>query len=81
MMWMKDLKAANWAVKNLHKHIHLFRLISSMQLPKIMGLQDIHSPDALHHCGGLAFCPWCGKEGIMRVLLSITCKLHITSWD
>ena len=28
-----------------------------------MDLQDIHFPDALHCCGSLAFCPWCGKEG------------------
>ena len=59
----KIWKAANWVTKNSHKHTHLFRLILPMELPKIMGLQDNHSPDALwHHCG-LAFCPWCGKEG------------------
>ena len=34
-----------------------------MESPKKMGLQDIHSPDALCHCGSLVYCPWCGKEG------------------
>ena len=59
----KDLKAANWVAKNSHKCIHFFSLVSPMESPKIMGLQDIHSPDTLCHHGGLEFCPWCGKEG------------------
>ena len=28
-----------------------------------MGLNGIHSPEALHQWSGLTFCPWCGKEG------------------
>ena len=59
----KDLSAANQAARNSPKHIHFFRLISPLELPKIMGLQDIHSHDAPYCHGGLAFCPWCGKEG------------------
>ena len=58
-----DLRAANWAVRNFPKHIHFFRFVSPLESPKIMGLLDIHSPDALCHHGSLAFCPCCGKEG------------------
>ena len=28
-----------------------------------MGFKRIHSPEALHQQVGLAFCPWCRKEG------------------
>ena len=28
-----------------------------------MGFMVIHNPDALHHCNGFTYCPWCGKEG------------------
>ena len=59
----KDLRAANWAVGNSPKHICFFRLVLPMESPKIMGLEDIHSPDAVCCCGGLVFCSWCGKEG------------------
>ena len=30
---------------------------------KVMGLKDIHHPDALCCFARLTFCPWCGKEG------------------
>ena len=59
----KDLRATNLAARNWPKHICFFRLISPLESPKIMSLQDIHSPDALCHHGSLAFCPWCDKEG------------------
>ena len=32
-------------------------------LPKIIGLKGMHSPEALCQQAGLSFCPWCGKEG------------------
>ena len=58
----KDLRAANWAVRNLPKCIHFFRLISPLESPKIIGLQEIHSPDIPYCHGSLAFCPWYCKE-------------------
>ena len=28
-----------------------------------MGLEGIHSPEAIHRWGGCSYCPWCAKEG------------------
>ena len=38
--------------------------MSSLELPKVMGLVGIHNPDALCHFAGVTFCPWCGKQGL-----------------
>ena len=44
-----------------------------------MGLQGIHSPDALHYHGGLAFFPWCGKDG--KTVGTIVNHLQITHYQ
>ena len=77
----KDLRAANWAGRNLPKHICFFRLISPLESPKIIGLQDIHSTDALCHHGSLCFVPGVARRVKTRELSSITCGSCITSWD
>ena len=59
----KELHAANHAAISSAKDICYFQVVSPMESPKIMGLKGIHFPEALRHQGGLAFCPWCGKEG------------------
>ena len=38
-------------------------MVTPMELPSIMGLEGIHSPEALCRKGGHSYCPWCGKEG------------------
>ena len=59
----KDLRAANQAARASPKDIHFFQTISPMESPKIMGLKDIHSSEALQWWGSLTFCPWCSREG------------------
>ena len=59
----KDLWYANDALKTLLKGLRFFHPISPSELPKVMDLEGIHHPDALHHFAGVTFCPWCGKEG------------------
>ena len=34
-----------------------------MESPKVMGLLDIHNPDALQCFASFTYCPWCGKKG------------------
>ena len=59
----KDLWFTHHMAKSSPKNIHLFYVVPSTKLPKIMGLKGIHSPKALKWQSGLSFCLWCGKEG------------------
>ena len=59
----EDLQATNDPSKALPKGLQFFQTISLMELPKVMGLEGIHHPDALHHFASVTFCPWCGKVG------------------
>ena len=73
----KVLRAANLAVRNSPKCIHFFRFVLPLEPPKIMGLHNIHSSDAPHHHGSLAFCPWCGKEGQNEgTIINHLCIVH-----
>ena len=38
-------------------------MVPTLESPKVMGLMDIHNPDALQHYAGYTYCPWCRKEG------------------
>ena len=58
-----ELQYANNALRALPKGLQFFCPISLSESPKVMGLADVHNPDALHHFNGLTFCPWCKKEG------------------
>ena len=58
-----ELWQANYALRTLPKGLKFFRVASLSKSPKVMGLMDIHDPDALWHFNGLTHCPWCGKEG------------------
>ena len=49
-------------VRGSTKDLHFSEWWHPSNHPK-MGLQDIHSPEALKQHAGLSFCPWCGKEG------------------
>ena len=59
----QELKATNKTAKASQKDIHIFRLVMPTELPKIMGLEGIHSSKALQWQSGLSFCLWCRKEG------------------
>ena len=59
----KELCSAYHAVRGSAKDLHFFRTVASLESPKVIGLQGIHSPEALKQQAGLSFCPWCGKEG------------------
>ena len=49
--------------KNPTKGLKFFHHVSPSESPKVMGLTNIHHPDALCHSNGVTHCPWCGKEG------------------
>ena len=57
------LEYANYALKTLPKGLKFFHPVSPSESPKVMGLTNIHHPDALHHFNGVTHCPWCRKEG------------------
>ena len=38
-------------------------MVTVTKLSSNMGLEGIHSPEALHWWGGYSYCPWCAKEG------------------
>ena len=59
----KDLQYTNDALKSLPKGLQFFHPVSSLELPKVMGLKGIHHPNALCHHVGLSYYPWCGNEG------------------
>ena len=57
------MKQAHYALWSLPKGLKFFRVVPTLESPKIMGLEDIHDLDALHHLASFTYCPWCGKEG------------------
>ena len=59
----QEFKAANHATKASQWVLLFFHTVSPTELPNIMVLKGIHSPEALHQWGCHLFCPWCGKEG------------------
>ena len=59
----KDLCTANHTVKASQKNIQFFCLVTPTKLPCIMGLEGIHSLEALCRWGSHSYCPWCAKEG------------------
>ena len=59
----KDLWATHHVAEGSPKDICLFWEVYPTDLPKIMGLQGIHSPKALCRQAGLTFCVQYGKEG------------------
>ena len=59
----KDLHTANHAIKTSQRNIQFFCMVIPTKLPSIMGLNGIHSPEALHRWGGCSYCPQCAKEG------------------
>ena len=63
--WMgqKDLCTTNHAAKASQRKIQFFHMVTLTELPSIMGLEGIHSPEALHRWSGHSYCPWCAKEG------------------
>ena len=63
--WMgwHELEYANYALKTLLKGLKFFHPVSPSKSPKVIGLTNIHHPDALCHFSGVTHCPWCGKEG------------------
>ena len=58
----RDLWYANDVLKSSPKGLQFFCPVSPLELPKVMGLQGIHHPEALCHHTGLSYCPWCRKE-------------------
>ena len=64
-VWMgpDKLQQANYALRSFPKGLKFLSAVPPSKSPKVMGLVDIHDPDALCHFNGLTHYPWCGKEG------------------
>ena len=58
-MGQHELEYANYTLKTLPKGLKFFHPVSPLESPKVMGLTNIHHPDALCHFNGLTHCPWC----------------------
>ena len=58
-----ELEYTNYTLKTLPKGLKFFHPVSPSGSPKIMGLTNIHHPDALCHSNRVTHCLWCGKEG------------------
>ena len=65
VVWMglDELRQANYALRSLPKGLKFLCVVPPSESPKVMGLVEIHDPDALCHFNSLTHCPWCGKEG------------------
>ena len=59
----EKLKQENYTLQSLPKGLKFLWAVPSSESLKVMGLVDIHDPDALWHFAGFTYCPWCGKEG------------------
>ena len=59
----EELKQASYTLWSLPKGLKFLRAVPASESPKVMGLVDIHDPDALQHFAGFTYCPRCGKEG------------------
>ena len=58
-----ELKQANYALQSLPKGLKFFHVVPPSESPKVIGLVGMHNPDVLCHFSGIAYCPWCRKEG------------------
>ena len=58
----QELKAFNCAIKASQRNIQFF-MVMPTESPNIMGLKEIHCPEALCWQGSHSYCPWFGKEG------------------
>ena len=59
----EELWQANDVLRALPKGLKFLRAVSPAKSPKVMGLMDIHNPDAIHHFNGVTHCPLCSKVG------------------
>ena len=59
----KELKQVNYTLQSLPKGLKFLQVVAPSESPKVMGLMGIYDPNALHHFGGVTYCPWCRKEG------------------
>ena len=48
--------------KRSPKGLQFFHLVSPLELPKVMGLLEIHHPKALCHHAGQLYCPCCARK-------------------
>ena len=46
---LEELKQANYTLQSLLKGLKFLRVVSTLESPRIMGLEGIHDPDALCH--------------------------------
>ena len=76
----EDLWAANDTLKALPKGLQFFQTISPAELPKVMGLEGIHHPDALPHFARVTFCPWY-RRARTKGPSSTTCRQCIIDYD
>ena len=58
-----ELQQDNYSLITLTKGPKFFRVISSLESHRVMGLMGIHDPDVLCHFSGMTHCPWCWKVG------------------
>ena len=77
----KELHMANPLAKGSAKNLCYFWVVLPIESPKIMGLNGIHSPEALKCQAGLSFCPWCRKEGQNEgTMVNYLCTGHYHLW-
>ena len=57
---LKQVKCALWS---LPKGLKFLWAVPPSKSPKVMGLVEIHNPNALCQLSGITYCPWCRKEG------------------
>ena len=60
---LDELWQADYMLRTLLKGLKFLRVVPSLESPKVMGLTNIHDPDALCHFNWVTHCPWCGEEG------------------
>ena len=76
------LQYTNYALRTLPTGLIFFCPVSPSEFLKVMGLTDIHHPNALHCFNGVTHCLWCGKEGqnegtVINHLQMTHCKLGL----
>ena len=78
----RELRFAHHVMRGLAKGLQFFCLVSPSESAKVMGLKEIHHPDALCCHAGLSFCPWCRKGGqnegaVVNHLWTMHCRLGL----
>ena len=48
-----ELRQANYALRSLPKDLKFLCVVTPCESPKVMGLVEIHDPDALHYFNGM----------------------------